>query len=934
MQNYDFWSPRAFRRQAKKAGRPRPLEGRFTLEAFEPRLMLDAQPLAMLAGGLSTQDAADGPESHLVSRPGSNSPAEVKRVITFVDASLPDYKGLTGGRPGESEVIVLDPARDEFQQITEALAGRSGIMAIEIFSHGSSGALLLGSTRVDDLWLKGHAEQLTAWSQALSADADLLLYGCNVAEGVTGLEFVQDLAELTGADVAASTDLTGSSELWGNWTLEMRSGPIEAVAIAAPAFASLLPDVPVDGTNSSDKFGIRAADANLAGQALKPFKPGDALKLDGKAGNDTFVVTAFPLADSITIDGGAGEKDRVDLKALAGNMGIRLASLVDGTLETTVATLGHREIVMPNVEVLTAGMGTNTLTLSGLNETLLIRIVGRNSVEVLKSSGPAGEPIWTKIFTASNIANITGGTGQNIFVIGAGGSVSGTITGGPNGDNVLSYTRDFKVKKVNEASVTIKSGAKEYSRPASIRLNEGSSTAGMATGMISFTDIRHFFGGPKADQLNGSTLSDRLSGGGGDDTLTGGGGADALAGGAGDDLYVFAAAGALAGTVSELPGEGKRDTLDFSARTASLSFQFARNPAFGGAGVTVREGDQEVLAAGYVEKVNGGTARNTYTFLDYWGIESSNQKTIKIDVDDSARLGEEFSTLDFRAVTWDLTFEIKANDEIKVSSKQTFEGKEYTFEVTARGKFHLIGGLGNNTYKFAGENASLAGNLTAGAPLQPEGKTNRLDYSRYGRPVQADLTGRPVFDNVVRLARVGGAATLAVRERWVFTAEASSGTMVVNGAPVPFDSTQPSPAMAQSFKKALAGLLKRNDFTVTMDERGWWNADKLDCLVCGGRAGGAEIRRGFRGHPRRPSGDDYSHGERRRRFAEGAERGSGNSFGASERGQRRVDGGVRKQRDGASGGGYPHFSGRHGNRCRPRHFSPRIRADNHGPRRR
>src|SRR5262249_24309112 len=57
---------------------------------------------------------------------------------------------------------------------------------------------------------------------------DLLLYGCDVAAGAAGEQCIADLARLTAADVAASTDLTGATALGGNWALEAHTGPIEA----------------------------------------------------------------------------------------------------------------------------------------------------------------------------------------------------------------------------------------------------------------------------------------------------------------------------------------------------------------------------------------------------------------------------------------------------------------------------------------------------------------------------------------------------------------------------------------------------------------------------------------------------------------------------------------------------------------------------------
>ena len=75
---------------------------------------------------------------------------------------------------------------------------------------------------------------LAAWRGALTQDADILLYGCNVGEGAVGRGFVAQLASLTGADVAASDDATGAAARGGNWTLEVSTGRIDtSVALGA-----------------------------------------------------------------------------------------------------------------------------------------------------------------------------------------------------------------------------------------------------------------------------------------------------------------------------------------------------------------------------------------------------------------------------------------------------------------------------------------------------------------------------------------------------------------------------------------------------------------------------------------------------------------------------------------------------------------------------
>jgi hypothetical protein len=83
--------------------------------------------------------------------------------------------------------------------------------------------------------LQQHAAQIQGWSSALTQNADLLIYGCDVAQSTNGRSFVDALANLTGADVAASADLTGGTTNGGNWVLEYRAGAIEAATVISVA---------------------------------------------------------------------------------------------------------------------------------------------------------------------------------------------------------------------------------------------------------------------------------------------------------------------------------------------------------------------------------------------------------------------------------------------------------------------------------------------------------------------------------------------------------------------------------------------------------------------------------------------------------------------------------------------------------------------------
>ena len=99
--------------------------------------------------------------------------------------------------------------------------------AIHIVSHGDVGELSLGSTKLNQNTLNSYANGLITWRDSITDNGDILLYGCNVAEGAVGEEFVEDLSQYTAADVLASVDLTGSEDFGGDWDLEFATGNIE-----------------------------------------------------------------------------------------------------------------------------------------------------------------------------------------------------------------------------------------------------------------------------------------------------------------------------------------------------------------------------------------------------------------------------------------------------------------------------------------------------------------------------------------------------------------------------------------------------------------------------------------------------------------------------------------------------------------------------------
>ena len=167
------------------------------------------------------------------------SEQEVRRELVFVDTSAADYQQLlddlwsNDDPTREIHVVLLTSDRDGIDQISEALAGYDDLDAVHIVSHGTDAAVKLGSSWLTADNLGAYAGQISDWQDSLTSGADLLLYGCDLAANEDGKLLVDSLSALTGADVAASTDNTGSAILGGDWDLEYEVGGIEtAVAFS------------------------------------------------------------------------------------------------------------------------------------------------------------------------------------------------------------------------------------------------------------------------------------------------------------------------------------------------------------------------------------------------------------------------------------------------------------------------------------------------------------------------------------------------------------------------------------------------------------------------------------------------------------------------------------------------------------------------------
>ncbi|WP_330115143.1 Ig-like domain-containing protein [Pseudomonas sp. JS3066] len=207
-------------------------DGAVAATAVEAVEAADAAPAADASSDQGSQADAtqhDSAGENLAATPSGTS--DNRQEVVFVDSNVRNYQQLVSGLKPGTEVVVLDANKDGLQQIADYLDGRSGIDAIHILSHGDVGKIQLGNDWLDSGDLAARSELLDAIGQSLDQDGDILVYGCRVGDGGAGIDFVQTLASSTGADVAASDNMTGAAGLGGDWTLERSQGTVEASAL-------------------------------------------------------------------------------------------------------------------------------------------------------------------------------------------------------------------------------------------------------------------------------------------------------------------------------------------------------------------------------------------------------------------------------------------------------------------------------------------------------------------------------------------------------------------------------------------------------------------------------------------------------------------------------------------------------------------------------
>jgi len=317
--------------------------------------------------------------------------------IVFVDTHVENYETILAGINPNIQIVLLDNQKDGVKQMADYLTQHQSVEAIHIISHGSSGSLQLGTGSLTlNSMTQQYSVEMAVIKQALTEQADILIYGCDFAKGQVGQEAAILLGELAGAEVAASNNVTGHINLGGDWDLEVMIGTIETqVAVSEDTQANWKGLLAETWMNAS-------TGAVIAGPAGNDWYVGDSANNAPTAagsGNDIM----YGAEGDDNLQGGSGD----DI-------------LIGGTGNDTLSGNSNDDVILGGAgnDYLDGGsaIGKNTIIGGGGND----QMVGGTGVDVFRFTGAQSGDAYT----------VNGGDGADIIDLSEFSTATITNSGG------------------------------------------------------------------------------------------------------------------------------------------------------------------------------------------------------------------------------------------------------------------------------------------------------------------------------------------------------------------------------------------------------------------------------------------------------------------------------------------------------------------------
>ncbi|WP_151194468.1 DUF4347 domain-containing protein [Cysteiniphilum sp. JM-1] len=221
------------------------------IQRLEPRMMYDGAAVATIDQAVDLSDGVTNAEASAVLNAISDNDhanatqslydilghegilqeqdySEYTEVV-FIDSAVKDPHVLISGIDRNAAIEIIDLNSDGVEQMAQALEKYSNLSAIHVISHGNQAELQLGNTVLNDQNIGQYETKLSEIGKSLNSEGDILFYGCNVAEGEKGEDFVNKLKSFTEADIQASNNITGNTHLQGDWFLEQKTDHVNSI---------------------------------------------------------------------------------------------------------------------------------------------------------------------------------------------------------------------------------------------------------------------------------------------------------------------------------------------------------------------------------------------------------------------------------------------------------------------------------------------------------------------------------------------------------------------------------------------------------------------------------------------------------------------------------------------------------------------------------
>jgi len=365
-------------------------------------------------------------------------------------------------------VVALPDGGDPFAAISVILEEAGSVESIHLITHGGEGQLQFGDRSVTAVDLEAESDEIGKWAQYLTVDADILLYGCNVAANGDGQGFVDSLARLSGADVAASIDLTGATALGGDWDLEVQIGEITTTVLDGEGYFDSVLTTAMDAASSNFSEVLKGT----------TFDPGQdiqaqaAIDLTGDGSNAMLYMkyddqgTAGDTSDDelyirLRTDQSLDNNDKFNGYAW---MGMDVDS--DGDLDAFLMAIGTSQGF--SINIYNGGSGANTspsTTELDSSPSQTTALISNETITVSETSGGDFISSSSTSHMMKKVADVDGGTGD----ADSDGNADYFLTFKVNADNFFSTVNGKKITGGGGALISSLNGGSGIDKGTSLR---------------------------------------------------------------------------------------------------------------------------------------------------------------------------------------------------------------------------------------------------------------------------------------------------------------------------------------------------------------------------------------------------------------------------------------------------------------------------------